>query len=522
MDSSSLNTLPIRSFINYLQLCYYYYYQSDSSAVPSYDTPKSNINREMIDQFRVLIDNNDQLIEGLYKIFVKSSNKKLLSNLVLTQRYHFKKFLPLNNDWISFNICLLTAYDAFLSDQVISILYQLYSQLKYKIYSGPIDAIESDSSYYSLNNKTIFHDQSILFHSIQLIVHIDSNAEETFLLNVTCLTCDTISQVKEKILQQVYLYKQIDSIPIIQCQLYLLTNVKSTNNSCSTSSCSSSTSSSSNVPLAKKSLLTQFFSNRTMKYSTTTTTTLTDPYKDSISLLLTDIDQTNEQMNQCKKLNTLQHYGIVHDGYELKMLLPKINGQNNYVNQINRSVLVRTNSRHYGNTSEKLFHYLPTLSILPSPLPIPDNDRIRYFHLLNHTYEEIGECGHLLMENTQSETYRLFETKSSIHSILINFIENLFTNFLQSDTYLSELIEQNSSLAHVFYGHFIPFIFQNLHCLFHFNIDKCLISSLEILATIFHIGCSAPSSSNEQHCSLCHEVLRSPKIHWNSVRIKQQ
>ena len=340
LDSSSLTTLPLRTYINYLQLCYYYYYQSDSSSLPSYDTPKSNINREMIDQFRLIIDNNDQLIEGLYKIFAKSSNKKLMSNLLLTQRYHFKKFLPFNNDWISFNICLLTAYDAFLSNQITSFLYQLYSQLKYKIYSGPIDAIEQPSSYYSLNSKTIFHDQSILFNAIQLIIHIDSNmnSEETFLLNVTCLTCDTISQVKEKILQQVYLYKQIDSIPITQCQLYLLTNIKSTNNSCSTSSCSSSTSSSSNVPLAKKSLLTQFFSNRTMKYSTTTTTTtLNDPYKDSISLLLTDIDQTNEQMNHCKKLNTLQHYGIVHDGYELKMLLPKINSQNNYVNQINRT-----------------------------------------------------------------------------------------------------------------------------------------------------------------------------------------
>ena len=121
------------------------------------------------------------------------------------------------------------------------------------------------------------------------------------------------------------------------------------------------------------------------------------------------------------------------------------------------------------------------------------------------------------MENNQSEAYRLFETKSSIHSILINSIEYLFTNFLQSDTYLSELIEQNSSLTHVFYGHFIPFIFQNLHCLFHINIDKCLSSSLEILATIFHIACSS-STSNEQHCSLCNELLRNPKINLNLVR----
>ena len=198
-------------------------------------------------------------------------------------------------------------------------------------------------SYYSLNNNTILHDQSILFNSIQLIIHIDwnnnNNPTDLFLLNVTCLTCDTISQVKEKILQQIYLYKRVDGISIRQCQLYLLTNIKSNNSCSSSSSCSSSTSSASNVPLAKKSLLTQFFFNRTTKYSTTTTTTTTlnDSYKDSISLLLNDIDNTNEQINHWKRLNTLQHYGILNDGYELKMLLPKINQQGNYVNQANHS-----------------------------------------------------------------------------------------------------------------------------------------------------------------------------------------
>ncbi len=335
IDSSLLLTIPMRSYINYLQLCYYYHH-FDTALIPSYDTPKANIKREIIDQFRLLIDNNDEFIECFYKILLKSSNKKLLTNLLLTQRYYFKKFLQFNNDFIYFNICLLTAYDGFLTNQIISLLYQLYYQLKYKIYSGPIDAIEQTCSYYSLNNNTILHDQSILFNSIQLIVHID-NSEDLFLLNISCLTCDTISQVKEKILQQVNLFKKIPLISLNQCQLYLLTNIKSNNNSCSTSSCSSSTTSSSNIPLAKKSLLTQFFSNRKTKYSTTTTiaTTLNDSYKDSICLLLNDIDNTNEEMNHSKKLNTLQHYGIINDGYEFKMILPKINQQTNYVNQSN-------------------------------------------------------------------------------------------------------------------------------------------------------------------------------------------
>jgi hypothetical protein len=147
-----------------------------------------------------------------------------------------------------------------------------------------------------------------------------------------------------------------------------------------------------------------------------------------------------------------------------------------------------------------------------------ENDQTRYFHLLNHTYEEIGECGHLLMDNNHSETYRLFETKSLIHSILINFIEIIFTNFLHSDTYLSELIEQYSRFLHIFYGHFIPFIFKNFNCLFDINIDKCLNSSLDILATIFQIACSC--QSNEQYCLLCSELINNNNTNLNLVNYK--
>ncbi len=356
-DSTLLTKIPIRSYVNYLQMCYYYHHL-DSSLIPPYDTPKANIKREIIDQFRLLIDNNDQFIECFYQILLKSSNKKLLTNLLLTQRYHFKKFLKFHNDFIYFNICLLTAYDGFLTNQITSLLYQLYYQLQYKIYSGPIDAIEQTCSYYSLNNSTILHDQSILFNSIQLIIHVDY-FEDLFSLHISCLTCDTISQVKEKILQQVNLCKKLPSISINQCQLYLLTNIKSNNNSCSTSSCSSSTTSSSNIPLAKKSLLTQFFSNRKNKYSTTTTTTTTlnDSYKDSICLLLNDIDNTNEQMNHSKKLNTLQHYGILNDGHEFKIILPKINKQSNYVNQPNTTQNLSKNLRHLQNDLENFFKF---------------------------------------------------------------------------------------------------------------------------------------------------------------------
>ena len=337
VEPAALSPIPLRSYVNYLQLCYYNEFRDQCS---SYDIPKMNFKPELIDQFQFLIDNNEHFIESLGKILFKFHNKKILNNLILTQRYHLKKLLQFNNDWIYFDVCILTAYDGFLSNQMTSLLFQLYHQLKFKIRSGPIDVVEPTSSYYSLNSESILHDQSILFSTVQLIVHIEfSVSDDLLLINVACLTCDTISQVKEKILDQISLYKAIPRVSVDECQLYLLTNIKSSPNSCSTSSCSSSTTSSSNIPLAKKSLLTQFFSHRTKKYSTTTTTTstLNDSYRDSIVLLLNDVDNTNERMSHCKKLNTLQHYGILSDGYEFKIILPKPSQTLNYTDRSNLS-----------------------------------------------------------------------------------------------------------------------------------------------------------------------------------------
>lgn len=523
-DGSVLTAVPLRSYVNYLQLCYFYYFNDAATANPPYDTPKAAIKHDSIEQLGFLLGNNGSLLEYLYKLLVKSRNKKLLSSLVLTQRYHLNALLQLNNDPTYFNICMLTAFDGLLSNQITTLIFQLYYQLKHKICSGPIDALEQTCSYYSLNNHTILHDQSILFNPIQLTVHVEfANQPHDFLaLSVTCLSCDSISQAKQKMLHQLASYRKLQSPSIHDSQLYLLTNTKS----CSTSSCSSSTTSSSNVPLAKKSMLTQFFSNHKNKYSTTTTTTSSDSsYRDAIVLQLHDIDNTNEQINHCRKLNTLQHYGIVSDGYELKLVLSNRTKSTNYATQSNHTL--NSSKRCRGTTTyprsfhsertlhrntldcqycaselEKPFSYLTSL---PTSSPATDIDRAHYFHLLNHTYEEIGEAGHLLMANNQSETYRLFETKSTIHSTLINLIETLFTNFLHSDIYLSELIEQHSRFLHIFYGHFVPFLLQHLNCLFDLSMEPCVNSSFEILATIFHVACSSPAS--EQHCLLCAEPV---------------
>ncbi|CAF1004854.1 unnamed protein product [Adineta steineri] len=493
----SSTSLQIRSYLNYLQLCYYSNHLISNKI-------QYNIKPNIINQFKFFIENNDQFLNYLFQLSIQLNNKQILNDLVLTQRYNLKKLFQFNHDLIYFNICILTTYDVFLTNPIQSLFSQLYYQLKAKIHSGPIDAIEQTMSYYSLNVNTILHDHSILFKKIQLIVHIDlNNNSNDLVLNITCLTCDTISQVKEKILYQL---KLLSRTSLNECKLYLLTN-----HSCSSSSSSSTASSS--VPLVRKSLLTQVLFNRTIKYSTTT---INDPYHDSNILLLNDIDNTNENIHNSKKLNTLEHYGIVIDGYELKMILA-----NKQTNFIHNSLDLRNSlqsSCHYCSLSTSddkiLFNYLTTSPFSDTnSFTLKEEDRTRYIHLLNHTYEEIGgELGHLLMDNNHNETYRLFETKSVIHSILINIIEILFTNLIHSDTYLSELIEQYIQFFHIFYAHFIPYVFQNFNCLFDISNDKCLNSSFNILAMIFQRACC---QQNESKCSLCIELLNNKNYSIN-------
>lgn len=125
--------------------------------------------------------------------------------------------------------------------------------------------------------------------------------------------------------------------------------------------------------------------------------------------------------------------------------------------------------------------------------------------MLNHTYEEIdAELDELLINNSHNETFRLFETKAFINSVLINLIEVLFTNVINSESFFNELMEQYPQVCHQYYTHFIPFIFENFDCLFDIPMDKCLNSSLSILSMIFQIaGCK----QYQQECALCAELI---------------
>ena len=300
LDSTSI---PLRSYLNYLQICY-------SSWDLLFTTEKKvdlRSRAELIDQYQFFLENNHVFIQCLLRNILKSknSNKRILINLILTQRYNLKNLLLLNHDDLHLQICILTFYQNLSINRIRVLFSQLYYQLKLQISHGPIDAIESQYSYYSLNYQTMLNNRSLTFKSIQLNVHLYSAENQPVTrLPVACLTCDSISQVKGKILHQ---FQPFSHLSIAECQLYLFTH------SSYASVSSASSSGSSSVPLTRKSLYSEVSFHQTMKFSTSLINS------ESNYLCLNDIDQTNDG----KQLNTLQHYGIVNDGCQLRMVLPK-------------------------------------------------------------------------------------------------------------------------------------------------------------------------------------------------------
>ncbi|KAJ8269799.1 hypothetical protein COCON_G00124060 [Conger conger] len=97
-------------------------------------------------------------------------------------------------NWMS--ICLYQ----FLKDSAGEPLYRLFKAIKHQVEKGPVDAVAKKAKY-TLNDTGLLGDDveySVL--TLQVLVH----GEGPDVTLVKVLNCDTISQVKEKIIEQVY------------------------------------------------------------------------------------------------------------------------------------------------------------------------------------------------------------------------------------------------------------------------------------------------------------------------------
>ncbi|KAK2857927.1 hypothetical protein Q7C36_005846 [Tachysurus vachellii] len=100
-------------------------------------------------------------------------------------------------NWMS--ICLYS----FLRDSAGECLYMLFRAIKHQVDKGPVDAVTGKAKY-TLNDSRLLR-EDLEYHTLTLNVQMEGvGMNETQPVAAKVLDCDTITQVKEKILDQVF------------------------------------------------------------------------------------------------------------------------------------------------------------------------------------------------------------------------------------------------------------------------------------------------------------------------------
>ncbi|XP_061793817.1 plexin-B1 isoform X1 [Nerophis lumbriciformis] len=100
-------------------------------------------------------------------------------------------------NWMS--ICLY----AFLRDSAGECLYMLFRAIKHQVDKGPVDAVTGKAKYTLNDNRLLREDVEYKTLTLNVLVQ-GGGANESQPLPCKVLDCDTITQVKEKLLDQVY------------------------------------------------------------------------------------------------------------------------------------------------------------------------------------------------------------------------------------------------------------------------------------------------------------------------------
>ncbi|XP_047438913.1 plexin-B1 isoform X2 [Mugil cephalus] len=101
------------------------------------------------------------------------------------------------SNWMS--ICLY----AFLRDSAGESLYMLFRAIKHQVDKGPVDAVTSKAKYTLNDNRLLREDVEYKTLTLNVLVQ-GGGMNESQPLPSKVLDCDTITQVKEKLLDQVY------------------------------------------------------------------------------------------------------------------------------------------------------------------------------------------------------------------------------------------------------------------------------------------------------------------------------
>ncbi|XP_013015186.2 plexin-B1 isoform X2 [Cavia porcellus] len=101
-------------------------------------------------------------------------------------------------NWMS--ICLYT----FLRDSVGEPLYMLFRGIKHQVDKGPVDSVTGKAKYTLNDNRLLREDVEYRPLTLNVLLAVGPGAGESQGVPVKVLDCDTISQAKEKMLDQLY------------------------------------------------------------------------------------------------------------------------------------------------------------------------------------------------------------------------------------------------------------------------------------------------------------------------------
>ncbi|BFZ08936.1 hypothetical protein BsWGS_11975 [Bradybaena similaris] len=262
-------------------------------------------------------------------------------------------------------------------------LFMLYGAIKQQISKGPVDAVTSEARY-SLSEDKLIRQHINYKATVLYVMDLDVDRCSQPAHPVKVLDCDTISQVKEKILDALYKSAPFSSRPPKEeLDLVLFDHPPEW-----------IVGDKSQVPL-------KMF-----------------PNKDTKRLVLSDEDHTTKSEGDCKRLNTLSHYKVPDGAYVA--LHPK---QTSIYNMSIMSEKSKFSDNSFYNRSPSL-----NRSLSPPHVHI-DVEGCKFYHLVRHQDVESnnkeGDRGSKMV----SEIYlpRLLVTKGTLQTFVDDLFERIFS-----------------------------------------------------------------------------------------------
>ncbi|CAL1531518.1 unnamed protein product [Lymnaea stagnalis] len=262
-------------------------------------------------------------------------------------------------------------------------LFMLYGAIKQQVSKGPVDSITSEARYSLSEDKLIR--QHVNYKPMVLhVMDVDVDRCSQPAHPVKVLDCDTISQVKEKILDSIYKSAPYSSRPPKE-----------------------------ELDLVLFDHLPEWLGDRTqipLKMF---------PNKDTKRLVLSDDDHTTKSEGDCRRLNTLSHYKVPDGAYVA--LHPK------QMSMYNMSFIPEKSSKFGSENS--FYSQSPSLNRSLSPQHGNNETDGKYYHLVRHqdieSNNKEGERGSKMV----SEIYlpRLLVTKGTLQTFVDDLFERIFS-----------------------------------------------------------------------------------------------